>query len=114
MIAAAGIEDQELPIAAKSSGVNHPTVAGRGDFAACASGNGDAFLGSTGTVGAAELANPTAIDRQMQTSSHVAKGNRGRQPAGIAQGGEFWMRRILGNAPIGLTRRALGTVEPSF
>src|SRR5579872_1477813 len=114
MIAAAGIEDQELPIAAKSSGVNNPTVAGRGDFTAGASGNGNAFLGSTGTVGAAELANPHAIDRQMQASTHVAKGHRGRQTARIAQGGEFWMCRIFGDAAIGVTRRALGTVEAVF
>src|SRR6516164_13096 len=112
MIAAARIEDQELPIAAKSSGVNNPTVAGRGNFAARARGDGKTFLRSADAVRPAELANASAIDRQAQVPAHVGKGNRRRETAGITQCGEFRMGRVLGDVAISLARRPLGAVEP--
>ena len=46
--------------------------------------------------------------------AHIGKRNRRRQAAGIAQCGEFRMRRIVGNSPIGVPGRALCAVEPGF
>ena len=50
----------------------------------------------------------------MQMPAHIGKPNRGRQTAGVAQCGEFRMRRIVGNSPIGVPRRAFCAVEPGF
>src|SRR5277367_3416084 len=50
--------------------------------------DGQSLLGSTGAVRGAELANPRSIDRQMQMPAIRHKRNRGREPAGILQGGQ--------------------------
>ena len=84
MIAAAGIEDQELPIAAKPPGVNNPTVAGRGDFATGPGGDRQTFLSSAQTIGPAELPNAGAVDRQAQTPAHIGKRDGRCEAARIA------------------------------
>src|SRR5690348_7930281 len=114
MIAAAGVEDQELPIAAKSSGVNNPTVAGRGNLAARPGGDRKTFLSSARAVGTAELPQANAIDWQMQMPAHIGESDRRRKSPRVAQGGKFRMRGIGGNAAVGLPAGALGAVEPGF
>src|SRR5580693_3652844 len=66
MIPAASVEDQELPVTAKRSGVNNPAVAGGGNIRAGAGRDGEAFLGPTDPVRCAEFTDPYAIDRKMQ------------------------------------------------
>src|ERR1700728_358842 len=95
MIPAASIQDQELPIAAKWSGVNYPTVAWRGDLGAGMRGDGLAFLGSTDAIGCAELANFRAIDGQTQMSARCREGDRRGQPAGVFERREVGPGRIL-------------------
>src|ERR1700730_15632616 len=53
------------------------------------------FLRSTGAVRGAELADPGAIDRQTQMPAIRRKRNRGREPAGILQGGQVGARGVF-------------------
>src|ERR1051326_7147951 len=69
MIPAAGIKDQELPIAAKWSGVTHPTVAWRGYLRALMGRDRQPLLGSTGAVRCTEAANRHAVDGQTQLAA---------------------------------------------
>src|SRR5580704_14781116 len=57
--------------------------------------NGQSLLGSTGAVGGAELADPRAVDRQMQMPAIRHKRNRGREPAGILQSGQVGARGVF-------------------
>src|ERR1700733_13048468 len=95
MIPAAGIEYQELAIAAKGTGLHYPAVAGGGNLGAAVAGDGNPLLGSTDAVGVAEVTDFGAVNRQMQVAAHGRERNRGRQPAGILQGGEIGACRIL-------------------
>src|ERR1700731_2504458 len=114
MIPAAGIEDQELPIAAKWAGVNHPAVAWGGNLSTGPGGDGEPFLGSTDAVGGAELADSRAIDRQTQMPAGRREGyGRGKTPR-ILQGSEIGTRRILADGAGVAARRALGGVEARF
>src|SRR5579859_5892769 len=111
MIAAAGIKDQELPIAAKWAGVNYPAVAWRGDLCALMGGNRKPLLGSTGAVDRAKAANRHAVDRQMQLAARRRKGNRRRQTAGIAQGGKLRLRCVLLDRALQRARRTRCRIE---
>src|SRR5215472_9305340 len=84
MIAATGIQDQELAIAAKRSGVNNPTVAGRGYLGARMSG-----------VRAAEVADFHSVNRQPQAPAHGGKSDCRCKPARILERRERWAGRIL-------------------
>src|ERR1051326_3968263 len=95
MIPAAGIKDQELPIAAKWSGVNHPTVAWRGYLRALMGRDRQPLLGSTGAVRCTEAANRHAVDGQTQLAARRRERHGWRQPAGIAQRGKLRLGRIL-------------------
>ena len=85
MIAATGIQDQELAIAAKRSGVNNPTVAWRGNLRVGMSRDRLAPLGSTHAIGRAEVADFRAVNRQPQPSAQSREGYRRRKPARILE-----------------------------
>src|SRR5579863_1264794 len=104
MITAAGIEDQELPIAAKWTGVNNPTIAWRRDLCARMRGDGETLLGSTDPIGSAECANRYAVDRKLEMAASVRKGDRRSETPWIAK------RRKLGPGRIGFdaARRIAG------
>src|SRR5580692_7141138 len=95
MIPAAGIEDQELAITAKRSGVNNPAVARGSNLGARTGCDGQSLLSSTGAVRGAELANPRSIDRQTQMPAICRERNRGGEPAGILQGGQVGARGVF-------------------
>src|ERR1700757_4642840 len=115
MIPAAGIEDQELPVTSKRPGVNNPAVAGRGDLGTGPSGDGQALLGSTGAVGAAELADSRAGDRQTQVAARIGEGDRRRKASGIAQRSEPRLGGgVLVDAVIRGARGARRGIEPGF
>src|ERR1700733_7562947 len=114
MIPAASVQDQELPIAPKCAGVNHPTVTRRRDLRAGPGSDGKPLLGSAGAIGTAEFADSGAIDRQTQTPSQVGEGDSRGQAAGVAKRGEVGPRRILRNSPIGIQRRARRRIETRF
>src|SRR5579864_131594 len=95
MIPAAGIEDQELAITAKRPGVNNPTVARGSNLGARMGCDGQSLLSSTGAVRGAELADPRAVDRQTQMPAIRRECNRGREPAGILQGGQIRPRGVF-------------------
>src|SRR5579863_6988176 len=109
MIPAAGIQDQELAITAKRSGVNYPTVAWRRDLRAAMTGDRQTLLGSTGAVGATELANPHAVDRQVQVAARGREGDSGREPARIVERGDIGPA-VLGRAGGGVSG-AIDAVE---
>src|SRR5579863_4930838 len=114
MITAAGIEDQELAIAAKRTGVNHPTVAGRGDLRARKSGDRLSSLGSIGPIGSAEVADFCTIDRQVQMAAHGGKRHRGREPPWILKRGKIRPGGILlDRTGLGM-RHAGGWIEVRF
>ena len=85
MIPAAGIQDQELPIAAKRAGVNYPAIARRCDLRAGVSANRQALLRSTNAVGAAKIADFRTINGQAQMSAHRRKGDRRREAPWILE-----------------------------
>ena len=114
MIPAAGIQDQELPIAAKRSGVNHPSVAWGGNLGSGPGGDRDALLGPADAIGPAERADWHAIDRQMHVSAHVGEGDRGGQAAGVAESRELRLCRVVGNSVGGIVRRAGRGIEAGF
>src|SRR5262249_17710245 len=114
MITAAGIEDQELAIAAKPASVNNPTVAGRGNRAAGPGRNREAFLSSARAIGAAEFANAGAVDRQAQPPTQVGKGDCRDQAARIAERSEFRLRCVFDNPAVRITHGALGAVKAGF
>src|SRR5579863_717102 len=95
MITAAGIEDQELAIAAKRTGVNDPTVAGRGNLRARKGGDRLSSLGSLGPIGGAEVADFCTVDRQVQVAAHGGKRHRGREPTGVLERGKIRPGGIL-------------------
>src|SRR5215472_2423698 len=95
MIAATGIQDQELAIAAKRSGVNNPTVAGRGYLGARMSGDRLSLLGSTRGVRAAEVADFHSVNRQPQAPAHGGKSDCRCKPARILERRQRWAGRIL-------------------
>ena len=63
MIPAAGIKDQELAIGPERSGVNHPSICGRGDLRAGAGGDGNAFFLAADAVRRPEIPQFDAINR---------------------------------------------------
>src|ERR1700761_6644567 len=63
MIPAPGIEDQELSVAAKWTGVNNPAITRGCDLRARPCCQGNAFFDATRAVGTAKIANPGAIYR---------------------------------------------------
>src|SRR5260370_28211671 len=92
MIAAAGIEDQELAITAKRPGVNNPTIARGSNLGARTGCDGQSLLSSTGAVRGAELANPRSIDRQTQMPAIRRERNGGRGPARLLPSGQIGAR----------------------
>src|ERR1700724_2589814 len=95
MIPAAGIEDQELAITAKRTGVNNPTIA-RGSYLGPRTGcDGQSLLSSTGAVRGAELANPRSIDRQTQMPAIRRECNGGGEPAGGLHGCQVGARSLF-------------------
>src|SRR6202034_4396664 len=88
MIPAAGIQDQELPIAAKRARVNNPTVAWRGNLRARPAGDGESLLGSSEAVGTTELADFHAVHRQAQMPAGGGKRNGGSEATGGVERGE--------------------------
>src|ERR1700761_2933931 len=99
MIAAAGIKDQELPIAAKRAGVNYPTVARGGDLRALVGRDRKTLLGSTGAVRRAETANRHPVDRKMQLAAGCSERHGGRHPPRIAERGKLRLCRVLLDRP---------------
>src|ERR1700722_1047537 len=95
MIAATGIQDQELAVASEWTSVNDPPVAGRRDLSTRTGGDRLPFLGSTDAIRAAEFACFHAIDRQPQATAHGGKGDRRRQPARILERRERRARRVF-------------------
>src|ERR1700692_3569329 len=95
MIPAAGIEDQELAITAKRTGVNNPTVARGCNLGARTGRDGQSLLSSTGAVRGAELANPRSIGRQTEMPAIRRECNGGRESAGILQGGQIGARGVF-------------------
>src|SRR6516225_11642084 len=95
MIAATGIQDQELAIAAKRSSVNDPTVAGRGNLGARTSGDRLPLLGSTGGIRATEVADFYSINRQPQAPTHGGKSDCRCKPARILERRKRRAGRIL-------------------
>src|SRR5580692_2462791 len=85
MIAATGIQDQELAVAAKRTSVNDPSIAGRRNLSTHASDDRLPFLGSTNTVRPAEFMDFHAVNRQPQVAAHSRERNRGRKPARILE-----------------------------
>src|ERR1700722_19459821 len=88
MIAAAGIEDQELAVITERPGIDHPAVAGGGDLGAWTGRHGDAFLGASDAVGSAKLLYSHAVDGERKPALGGREGDGRRQAAGIAQRGE--------------------------
>src|SRR6266851_5747449 len=66
MIPAPGVEDQELSVAAKRSGVNYPAITRGCDLGAGPRCQRNAFFDATCTIGTAKFANPGAINRQRE------------------------------------------------
>src|SRR5208282_2167520 len=95
MIPAAGIEDQELPIAAKWAGVNNPTVARGGNLGAGVGCDGESLLGSADAIGGTELADSHPVDRQTQVPASRRERHRRRKAARIPECGEVGARRIF-------------------
>src|SRR5580692_7095788 len=114
MIPAAGVQDQELPIAPKRAGVNHPTVAWSGNLRAGPGGDRKPFLSSTGPIGIAELADSSAVDWYSQVSMHVGKGHRRGKATRVAQGCEIGTCRVFLDRAAGIVCRAGGWIEVCF
>src|SRR5712691_4877599 len=66
MIPAPGVEDQELSVAAKRSGVNNPAITRCCDLGADPGRQRNAFFHPTCAVGTAKFANLGAINRQRE------------------------------------------------
>src|SRR6201995_856797 len=66
MIAAPGIQDQELTVAAERSGVNNPAIARGCDLRAGLGCQRNAFLYAAGPIGTAEFENLDPVDRQLE------------------------------------------------
>src|SRR5277367_3983431 len=99
MIAAASVQDQELAIATKRTGVNDPTVAGRRDLRASVRGDRLPPLGSADTIGTAEFADFHAIHRQTQVPAGRCKGDRRGKAPRILERGEVWPGGALLDGP---------------
>src|ERR1700728_15792 len=112
MIPATGIEDQELPIAAKWARVNDPSVAGRGDLCAGARRDRNTFLSSAEAVGSAELADPRPVHRHTEVPAGGGEGHPRSNAAGIMEGGE--VRPPLPGSGGGVTSRAGRPVAARF
>src|SRR5208282_2178728 len=112
MIAAAGVQYQELPITAKWAGVNDPTVAWGGDLRPGAGGDGESLLGSAEAVGGAKLADSHAVHRQAQVPACGSERYRRGEAAGIVERGDVGSP-LLGGAG-GDVSRAGGAVEARF
>src|ERR1700726_538736 len=76
MIPAAGIDDQELAIAAEISGIHHPAIGWRHNLGADAGLDGDAALAAAEAVGSAVFTNPCAGHRQLQPALGVLEVKR--------------------------------------
>src|ERR1700694_56405 len=75
MIPAPGIEDQELSVAAKRPGVNHPAITRGCAVAAAPGGKRNAFFYATSAVGTAKIANLDAINRHREQAPGGGEGN---------------------------------------
>ena len=84
MITAAGIDDQELAIAAELASINDPAIAGRHDLAAVARLDHNA-LGLAAVLGLfAEREDPPALRGQRQLALGLAKGMAGLMRPGVS------------------------------
>src|SRR5437899_9637605 len=66
MIPTTGVEDQELSVAAKRSGVNNPAITRGCDLGAGPGRQRNAFFRAASAVGTAKFANLDAINRQRE------------------------------------------------
>src|SRR5713101_8557513 len=88
MIPAPGIQDQELSVAAKRSGVNNPAITRCCDLGSGPGRQRNAFFNPAGTIGTAKLANLDAINRERETTLGGGKSNRRAPPGGVRQPSE--------------------------
>src|SRR5580692_2562014 len=103
MIAAAGIEDQELAVIAERPGIDHPAVAGCGDLGARTGRHGETLFGASDAVRSAKLLDSDPVDRQRNPAFGGGEGDGRHQAAGIVEGGEIrtsFASLVLAGAPI--------------
>src|SRR5258708_21767013 len=84
MIAAAGIEDQELAVIAEHPRINHPAVARGGDLRARTGRDRKALFGASEPVRSAKFLDSHAIDRERQPALGGHEGDGRRQAARLA------------------------------
>ena len=77
MIPAAGIQDQELPVGAERTGINHPSVARRRHLGAGAGGDGEPLLGAAEPSDAPKSRMLHAVDRHRQHALGGREGDAG-------------------------------------
>ena len=85
MIAAAGVQDQDLTIGAERPGVDHPAVGGRDDARAGFGRDRQALCLAAQPVVAAEIEPRLAGNRQRQKAARVGEGHGRRDPARVGE-----------------------------
>src|ERR1700745_861322 len=95
MIAAACVEDQELPIAAERPSIYDPTVTGRGDLGGGAACDPEALLDPAETIRRTERPKAYSVHRQRQVALRRGKRHRWGEASWIFQGRKS-APRILG------------------
>ena len=85
IIAAAGVNDQELSITSIRPGKGDPSVAGRNDDTIFPRGDGKAFFGPAIAVGRAKAAQRRAGRRQWQAAFKIFESDRRREARRIAE-----------------------------
>ena len=78
MIPVAGIKDQELPVGAERTGVNHPAVGRRGYLGAGAGRDGNTLFHPADSIGRPIFLQFDAINRNRNLSAQGRKGDRRR------------------------------------
>src|SRR5882757_4874851 len=89
MIAAAGIEDQELAVIAERAGVDHPAVARGGNLCARTGRHSETLFAAADAVRRTELLDSHAIDGHRQSALGGREGDGRHHAARIAEGGEI-------------------------
>src|SRR6266853_5071724 len=89
MIAASGIEDQELAVITEGAGIDYPAVAGGGNLGPRPGRDGEALFGAADPVGTPEFLDSDAIDRQREQPLGGREGDRRREPPGVLEGGQI-------------------------